>query len=88
MCSLSQMQHYYMEDFILVFCNMTIAGEPTIAAPETSSSINTGAFIGGTIAGVATLLISIFACFIYCRKRRKPSTIHMRYLLRYAHVQK
>ena len=46
-----------------------------------SGTINTGAVIGGTIAGIIVLMalvIPLLGCFIY-RKRKKPPALHDRY---------
>ena len=61
-------------DFMLLSYILIIAGAPTV---ETSSSVDTGTVIGGSIASVITMLFPITACLIYYKRR--SSALHKRY---------
>ena len=65
----------------IVFHTPLTAGIPTIAPPGVFS-IDTGAVIGGSTAGVFLILILLVGCFIYNKRRkRNSSTVYMRYVL-------
>jgi len=64
-----------------IFHTLLTTGTPTIAPPGVFS-IDTGAVIGGSTAGVMAILILLVGCFIYNkRKKRNSSTVYMRYVL-------
>ena len=70
-----------VNSWAMIFHTPLTAGIPTIAPPGVFS-IDTGAVIGGSTAGVIPILILLVGCFIYNKRRKRNySTVYMRYML-------
>ena len=68
---------------MLDILTMTDAPTPSATSPsEAMPSINTGAVIGGTTAGVTVLVILLLCCLVYNKRRKemKLSGLHEMYV--------
>lgn len=70
---------------ILCYFSLIIADVPSFDTPTPSSSINTGAVIGGTISGAIAsmgLVTFLFGFLIYnMRRKRKRAELYKRYVI-------